>query len=193
MLNNFISDDQLMEKIAKGDKESFGILFNRHGGKVLGYALRLLGGDQFMAEDISQNVWIKVVQRASSYQQTGSFIAWIYTITRNSVIDEMRRKKVDSLQYNSDETSETPSTIENSLELSQKSFEAYLLENSDLVIIKKSVDELPEAQRIALTIWLVEDKSYEEIAEHFQQSVSSVKSLLFRAKQNLKELIKGQI
>lgn len=193
MLNNFISDDQLMEKIAKGDKESFRVLFNRHGGKVLGYALRLLGGDQFMAEDISQNVWIKVVQKASSYQQAGSFIAWVYTITRNSVIDEMRRKKEETLQYNTDETSETPSAIENSLELSQKSFEAYLLENSDLVIIKKSVDELPEAQRVALTIWLVEDKSYEEIAEHFQQSVSSIKSLLFRAKQNLKEIIKGQI
>ena len=193
MLNNFISDDQLMEKIAKGDKDSFGVLFNRHGGKVLGYALRLLGGDQFMAEDISQNVWIKVVQKAASYQQTGNFIAWVYTITRNSVIDEKRRKREASFQYNSEEESETPSSIENSLELSQKSFESYLLENSDLVIIKKSIDELPEAQRIALTIWLVEDKSYEEIAEHFKQSVSSIKSLLFRAKQTLKEKIKGQI
>lgn len=182
-----------MVSIAEGDKSAFTTLFERHAGKVLGYSIRLLGGDSTMAEDISQTVWMKVVQNAHSYRGEGTFIAWIHTLARNTVIDEMRKKREELISVESSDDFDGSDKIENAKELSVASFENELLEKSDLVLIKQAMDDLPEAQRIVLTIWLVEELSYEDIAARMNQSVQGVKSLLFRARQNLRDKMKGQL
>src|SRR5687768_1258748 len=79
-----------MKEIARGSQKAFAELFERHSKKVLGYAKRLLGGDMELAEDISQSVWMKVVAAAPEYQGRGEFIAWLYTIIRNTALSEIR-------------------------------------------------------------------------------------------------------
>jgi len=182
-----------MLEIADGNGDSFKILFDRHAGKVLGYSTRLLGGDSNMAEDISQTVWMKVVQNARNYRGEGTFIAWIHTITRNSVFDEMRKKKEELFSENTNDELDIHHLINSSIELSVESIETELLQNSDITIVKQAMDELPDTQRLVLTIWLVEELSYEDIAMRMNQSIQAIKSLLFRARQSLKEKLKGQL
>ena len=83
-------DDQLMSRISQGDQQAFQKLFDRHAGRALGYARRLLGGDRMKAEDISQSVWMKVIQAAPRYQSRGQFIAWLFTIVRNTALKDIR-------------------------------------------------------------------------------------------------------
>ena len=71
-----LTDDELMGKIAEGCSDSFNVLFERHGPKVFGYAKKILG-DHERAEDVSQEIWVKVVQQAPSYSKEGYFKAWV--------------------------------------------------------------------------------------------------------------------
>src|SRR5579872_730846 len=87
-----MTDDELMKKIAKGDERAFKALFDRHSGKIFGYARRLMG-DPDKAEDVSQEVWMKIVKVAPSYKPTSHFIAWVFTIVRNTSFNSLRNAK----------------------------------------------------------------------------------------------------
>lgn len=180
-------DDELVARVAAGDSRAFAILFDRHTPKFLGYATRLLGGDQMTAEDVVQNNWMKVVQLASGYEGRGHFVAWAYTMIRNQCMDELRRRQKFLEAQPSDEDvspaealiDETPSTLEN------------LVASSDHHRLIEAIDSLPEQQRAVLMTSLTEELSYEDLAQQFRTTVPSIKSLLFRAREGLSKQMKG--
>ncbi len=175
------SDDELMNEIAKGNHPAFTHLFKRHSGKVLGYAKRLLV-DQSKAEDVSQEVWLKVVKVASNYRGSGNFIAWVFTLTRNAAFNVLRDQK----RWVDRHTSFSPDEEEMNEPLwSKGEWEKRWEQMNQIEKVKIEIDCLPDAQRIALVTWLTEDMSYEEVAAQLEVSVSALKSLLFRARQNL--------
>lgn len=169
-----------MQEIAQGNQKSFHLLFQRYSKPVLGYCARLLG-DRHQAEDVSQNVWIKVVRYASHYEHKGSLISWLLTIARNSSLNHIRAKE---RFQNATEGMEEMYT---EAELSKESIEDALAKSVDLAELKTKIDALPETQRVVLVLWMSEDLSYEDIAGEVGVSVSSVKSLLFRARQSLQD------
>jgi RNA polymerase sigma-70 factor (ECF subfamily) len=179
-------DDELVSKIAAGDSKAFEILFDRHTPKFLGYATRLLAGDRMTAEDIVQNNWIKVVQMASGYESRGHFVAWAYTMIRNQCLDELRRRQkfasapaVDEEQDSAEQlVDNAPSTLER------------LISDSDQHRLIEAIDALPEQQRAVLMTSLTEELSYEDLAQQFRTTVSSIKSILFRARENLSKKMK---
>lgn len=174
-----LSDDQCLNKAARGNERAFSELFNRYGDLVFGYCVKLLK-DREQAEDISQEVWVKVIRNAEKYNSKGQFRAWLLQIARNACFSFFRKQKIRRAEDIEDYEVE---------DVDQQSILDLISIEEDRDRVKECINELPENQRVALVIWMTEDKSYEDIAKDMEVSVSSIKSLLFRSRQNLKEML----
>lgn len=171
------SDEALLKKIAKGHEKAFATLFEKYKGHVYGLSLKLLGA-KMLAEENSQEIWIKVIKKADSFQPSGSVKSWILTMTKNQALNVLRKRGWES---------DLSPEMEAQLEWDDSSLEEELAHVKNLEKLKSSIDQLPERQRVALVLYLTEKPSYEEMAQQLETSVSTVKSLLFRARENLKK------
>jgi RNA polymerase sigma-70 factor (ECF subfamily) len=184
-----IPSENLMARIAEGDEDAFEILVNRHQTSVLNLIYRFIG-DRTQAKDLAQEVFIRVWQAARSYQPKAKFTTWVYRITANLCVNELksaRRKKWFSFNQ-SDKDGEH--TFEETLADSAPSSEDLLLEKERSRRISDALQSLPENQRMALILKRYEGLSYQEIAQIIGCSVSAVESLLVRAKRTLQEKLK---
>ena len=175
-------DVRLMRLVARGDTVAFEKLIERHQSLVVGTVARMLGSNSDV-EDIAQQVFIRVWKSASRYVPRAKFTTWLLKITRNLVFNEMRRAKrrahaplqpepnVEEMQLK-DESNPSP--------------DASLLELELQEAIEKAIGELPETQRMALVLRRYEEFSYEQIADILNLSVPAVKSVLFRARTELR-------
>jgi RNA polymerase sigma-70 factor (ECF subfamily) len=175
-------DVRLMRLVARGDTSAFEQVIERHQALVAGTAARMLGSNSDV-EDIAQQVFIRVWKSARRYVPRAKFTTWLLKITRNLVFNELRRAKRRAqvpLQSEpgieefplKDETNPAP--------------DALLLENELQRAIEEAIMQLPESQRMALVLRRYEQLSYEEIAEVLDLSVPAVKSVLFRARTELR-------
>ena len=177
------SDDQLMQLVSKGDRKAFAQIFDRHSSAVFGYCLRTLGGNRAMAEDILQNVWVRVADHAHRYEARGQFKAWLMTITRNETLSQIRKQ----LPLSEDEEGLPEEGV------SDSDAERDYLRQFEARKVHNAIEALPDTQRHALMLSVVEGLSHDEIAAQLGSTVSSVGSLLFRARQELrKKLKKGE-
>jgi RNA polymerase sigma-70 factor (ECF subfamily) len=175
--------DELMSMIAEGHPKAFEVLFDRYSGKVLGYAKKMLGSLE-KAEEASQDIWVKVVKQAPHYQKNGYFNTWVMTMVRNHCLNMIRKDKRlffhEDVEVLIDEQSNAAP------------FENEILQKQDLEQVSKLMEALPEKQRIALTILITEEPSYEELAEQMGASVGAVKSMIHRARKTLQTQIKTE-
>jgi len=176
-------DIRLMALVGAGDEGAFEQLVERHQRLVIGTVGRMLGSGSD-AEDIAQQVFVRVWKNAKRYEPRAKFTTWLLKITRNLVFNELRRRSRHPqvpLQSESDEE-ERPLKDEQAI-----APDASLLEHELQQAVDAAIANLPETQRMAVVLRRYEELSYEEIAEAMDQSVSAVKSLLFRARTELRE------
>jgi len=176
-------DIRLMGLASVGDTAAFEQLVGRHERLVIGTVGRMLGTHSD-AEDIAQQVFVRVWKNAKRYEPRAKFTTWLLKITRNLVFNELRRRSRHPqvpLQSESDEE-ERPLRDEHAV-----APDASLLEQELQEAVDAAIAELPETQRMAVILRRYEELSYEEIAGALDQSVSAVKSLLFRARTELRE------
>jgi len=175
-------DVRLMRLVAWGDTSAFEKVIERHQALVAGTAARMLGSNSDV-EDIAQQVFIRVWRSARRYVPRAKFTTWLLKITRNLVFNELRRAKRRAhvpLQSDpgaeeiplKDETNPAP--------------DASLLEDELQRAIEEAIMQLPESQRMALVLRRYEQLSYDQIAEVLDLSVPAVKSVLFRARTELR-------
>jgi RNA polymerase sigma-70 factor (ECF subfamily) len=176
-------DHELMVKVGNGDHAAFRKLVERHQNPLVGTITKMLGNDSD-SEDIAQQVFIRIWKHAKRYKPDNKFTTYLYTIARNLVYNESRRrsrKRTSStdqlaeehhLQFPGDANHEPDNNL----------LEAELRSAIDIAIQK-----LPENQRLAVILRRYENVPYEEIAVILKTSVPSVKSLLFRARTTLRE------
>ncbi len=179
-------DIRLMELIGAGDDRALEQLVERHQRLVIGTVGRMLGAGSD-AEDIAQQVFVRVWKNAKRYEPRAKFTTWLLKITRNLVFNELRRRSRHPqvpLQSEFDEE-ERPLKDEHAV-----APDASLLEQELQEAVDTAIARLPETQRMAVILRRYEELSYEEIAESLDQSVSAVKSLLFRARTELRESLK---
>ncbi len=174
-----LADEVLVRRLREKDIAAFRILVDRHGPAVMGACLRILGGNRALAEEITQDVWMKVLDlgASGSYAGSGSFRGWLLAIARNAALTELKRQGRFS-RFGLPEESQLPSDGDP---------EASIGLNAEMEDLKQAIDALPDSQRVALSLWVSEELSYEEIAGRLEASVATVKSLLFRARQSLKK------
>ncbi|MBN2753367.1 MAG: sigma-70 family RNA polymerase sigma factor [Candidatus Goldbacteria bacterium] len=183
----------LMQRIKQGDKNAFNELLDKYQQAVLNYAYRFIRSRQ-EAEDIAQEVFIKVYKGAGNYSPSAKFTTWLYRIVSNTAIDFLRKKKTDAglgAKSIHEETGEQGA--ENFTQIADNtsvSADLRAEKNQAEENINKALLSLPENQRMAIVLLVYEEKSYKEIARIMSVSAASVESLIFRARENLKKSLK---
>lgn len=179
-----------MLRFQQGDRAAFDELVRRNTPRIHALIYRFLG-DPGMVEDLTQEVFLRVFRTAERYKPTAKFSTWLYRIAANLSFNVLRSRKkgvpvsLESLggsdasehpRQTPDPTAAAPHDNMDNLELRQA--------------VAKAVADLPDSQRIAIVLNKYEDKSYEEIAEVMDCSTMAVKSLLSRARGNLRRRLR---
>lgn len=179
------SDAELMTRSARGDAVAFEQLVERHQALVIGTVARMLGNNSDV-EDIAQQVFIRIWKSAPRYTPTAKFTTWLLTITRNLVFNEARRRKRHPSNTLDIHEGEEPAVASDN---APRIPDEVLLEEELGAAIDNAILSLPEKQRLAVILRRYEGKSYEEIGEVLELSVPAVKSVLFRARTQLREAL----
>ena len=182
-------DHALMERVGAGDHAAFRELVERHQNAVVGTVAKMLGNSSD-AEDISQQVFLRIWRHAKRYRPDAKFTTYLYTITRNLVFNETRRRGRKK-EVSADEREENSHHLIEDSPDRQPDAEALQAE------LQRAVDDaiaaLPEAQRMAVILRRYDQLPYEEIAVVLGLSLPAVKSLLFRARTGLREALSGYL
>ncbi len=184
-------DVALMRRTGAGDEAAFAELVQRHQTRVIGTVARMLGADAAGdAEDVAQQVFVRVWKSAARYEPTAKFTTWLFTITRNLVFNELRRRKsrpTFSLDHAADPGGESGARPREAVDPAAPSPDEGIREVEVQRAIDEAIAQLPETQRLALVLRRYEDLPYEEIARVLDLTIPAVKSLLFRARNDLRE------
>jgi len=175
-------DLRLMQLVGRGDTGAFEQLIERHQALVAGTVARMLGSNSDV-EDIAQQVFIRVWKSARRYVPRAKFTTWLLKITRNLVFNEMRRTKRRAHVPLQPEAGAEDPPLKDDLNLAP---DVSLLETELQQTIEEAILQLPETQRMALVLRRYEQLSYEQIGEVLDLSVPAVKSVLFRARSELR-------
>lgn len=180
---------ELMLLVRAGDHQAFQELVEMHQHAVIGTCAKMLGSiDE--AHDVAQQVFLRVWRAAPRYEPTARFTTWLFTIVRHLVFNETRRRSrrptvpLDGAGgRESDHRAELRDTRESGPDGS-------LLQRELEQALEQAIAALPEKQRMAVILRRYEDMAYEEIAEVLRTSLPSVKSLLFRARTQLRQSLR---
>ena len=183
-------DLRWMERIKTGDEDALRELIETHQHRIIGTIAKMLG-DESDAEDIAQQVFLRVWKSAPRWQPSAKVTTWLYKITRNLVFNEVRRRKrhpVQSLDATlASDDGDIPRQI---ADPGVKAADTALLDDEMQAAIQAAIDELPDVQRMAVILRRYDDVPYEEIGEILDLSVPAVKSVLFRARTDLREKLR---
>jgi RNA polymerase sigma-70 factor, ECF subfamily len=175
-------DVQLMQLVSAGETAAFEELVERHQRLVVGTVARMLGSNSEV-EDIAQQVFVRVWKSAKRYVPRAKFTTWLLKITRNLVFNELRRRSRHAQVPLQAESADDERPLRDERALAP---DASLLEQELQGAIEAAIAQLPETQRMAVVLRRYDELSYEEIGEVLDQSVPAVKSLLFRARTELR-------
>lgn len=179
-------DAELMARAGGGDEEAFEQIVRRYQQRVANHAYRMIG-DMAAAEDVTQQTFVQAWRAAARYHPSAHLVTWLLRISRNLVLNELRRRHRKPAQ--SLDAEGLPERFSAAARHDSPDERASAAEIAEAV--ERAVLALPEKQREAILLVRGQDLSYEEIAAIMGTTVPSVKSLLFRARTELKERLKG--
>ncbi|WP_042162394.1 RNA polymerase sigma factor [Paenibacillus gorillae] len=176
-----MTDSQLIREIKDGNIELYSELMRRYQRKILSFIYHMLKSAklELLAEDLCSETFYKAYRSLHSFREVdASFSTWLYTIARNTVLSELRKQKAASLPL--EESGHIP------IASPESAPEHLVLRNERMAMVRDAINNLPEKQRSALILREYDQLDYQEIANILGQTVSSVKSLLFRARASVK-------
>ena len=189
------NDFDLLENFAGGDEAAFAAVLARWEKPLFNFIYRIMR-ERTEAEDIEQEVFLKLAAAAGGLKRQAKFSNYLYRIAYNLCIDRLRRRTARGNAGSPESLDEIMGTEEGEAVKRQlpdpADLPADLLRErrDDARAVSAALGNLPENQRAALILKVYEDRSYSEIAEILGVTVPSVESLLFRARQNLKTSLK---
>lgn len=175
-----MEESELIKRIAKGDKNAFTEIVDKHKSMIINLCYRYLHNKED-AEEVAQDVFIELWHSASKFRGQSKISTWLYKVASNRSIDYIRKNKKRENDIEIDKAYRLSSFSNPHLTMEEK-------EKGQIII--KSIQALSANQQEAFVLAKFEDKSYTEIAEIMNKSVSSVESLIFRAGKKLKEKMK---
>lgn len=183
------SDEDLIKALGNGDENALRILVDRHTLSIYKFSLRYTG-DESLAEDICQEVFLKVYRYARRYKPGMSFKIWLFTIVRNTSID-LARPYTYRKSHSLDTADETEFIQSANISPSRNTHtpEDDLATMERARKLESALGTLSEKQRTATILKYYEEMAIKEIAEVMETTVPSVESLLVRAKRNLLKLL----
>lgn len=185
----FVSDEDLMLKCKSGDMSAFELLVRRYQNPLINYIHRSID-DYQRAEDLSQETFLRAMKSAYRYEPTASFKSWLYTIATNLCRNEIRDRKRRNTCFLEDLVEAGEDVYHTDIMRDTRYLPDLLLEKKEQrQIIRKALAQLPENQRVALTLVTYQELRYEEVAEILGCSVGAVKALIHRARQKMRKLL----
>jgi RNA polymerase sigma-70 factor (ECF subfamily) len=176
-------DAELMLRVKEGDAASFDVLLQKHRSAVVHFLYRMVL-NQAVAEELAQEVFLRVYRSRSTYEPTAKFTTWLFRIATHLALNALRDNKNERFQDRlDDDTSDLPIR---QVSDSRPTVEQNMLYQARLAEVRKAVSMLPEKQRAAVLMHKYEEMEYSQIAKVLGCSESAVKSLLFRAYESLR-------
>lgn len=173
------SDDDLLARVAQGDRRAYSQLMDRHIDRAFGLARRVLG-NKSDAEDVVQDAFLKVWQKAGQWQPgRAQFSTWLYRVVVNRCLDLKRKPASAALDNVAEQSDDRPDAYE---DIATRQRQAR---------IAAAVAELPERQRTAIALSYTAGMSNAQAAETMEISVKAFESLLVRAKRELRGRLAG--
>nr|MCU0237579.1 sigma-70 family RNA polymerase sigma factor [Acidobacteriota bacterium] len=174
-------DRLLISLAAGGDRQAFSELVMRHQGRMLQLAYRYTR-DRQDAEELAQEIFLKAWRHAGSFRGESEFSTWLYRLAVNSCLNHRQGKK------SRPPTQPLTGELQSGAEAGRAGDD--LVAGEREARLRGALDALPARQRLALALASFDDRSYEEIAAAMDISLSSVESLLFRARRNLAAILR---
>jgi len=184
------SDAAIMLRVAEGDEASFNYLAEKYHRPMIHFLYRMVG-NQAVAEELAQEVFLRVYRARSSYRAEARFTTWLYRIATNLAVNYTRDTRHERsaqtvyLDQPDEETGTTPDVADD-----EPTAEQQLLRDERMAAIRRHVMALPERQRMAVLMHKYQGMDYRQIGEVLKLSESATKSLLFRAYQTLRDKLK---
>jgi RNA polymerase sigma-70 factor, ECF subfamily len=176
-------DAELMLRVKEGDGASFGVLLDKHRSSVVHFLYRMIQ-NHAVAEELAQEVFLRVYRSRSTYEPTAKFTTWLFRIATHLALNSLRDGKNERLQEHlDDDTNDMPVR---QVSDRRPSVEQAMVYEARLDEVRQAVAALPEKQRAAVLMHKYEEMEYTQIARVLNCSESAVKSLLFRAYETLR-------
>src|SRR3974377_459548 len=182
------TDVQLMLDVKAGDEASFELLLQRYRTPLVNFLDRGVGNRE-EAEDLAQEVFLRVYRAREDYVPSAKFTTWLFRIATNLALNSVRDTRYRKLGVSIDgRISEAEGGDEGTLDIPEKhpNIEQHLVEDARRKMIRHAIDKLPEKQRAAVLLHKYQELDYAEIAKILACSESALKSLLFRAYETLR-------
>jgi RNA polymerase sigma-70 factor (ECF subfamily) len=184
------SDAAIMLRVAAGDEGAFNFLVGKHNRPVIHFLYRMVH-NQAVAEELAQEVFLRVYRARDSYRAEAKFTTWLYRIATNLAVNQARDTRHERsaqtvyLDAPDEETGTTPDVADD-----EPLVEERLMKDERMAAIRNHVMALPERQRMAVLMHKYQGMDYKQIGDVLKLSESATKSLLFRAYQTLREKLK---
>ena len=184
------SDAAIMLRVASGDETGFNFLVEKYHRGMIRFLFRMVH-NQAVAEELAQEVFLRVYRSRESYRAEAKFSTWLYRIATNLAVNHARDTKHERaaqtiyLDAPDPETGTTPDVADD-----EPIVEQQMLRDERMAAIRRHVMALPERQRMAVLMHKYQGMDYRQIGEVLKLSESATKSLLFRAYQTLRERLK---
>ena len=176
--NRKMVNQVLIKQFLSGNQHAFNMLAYKWQKPLYNFCLRYIG-DTDSAKDIVQMVLLKIYQKLRTLDDHSKFSSWIYSITRNLCLDEIKRKKHDSIDAQDFD-------IEDS-----KNFENEITNNDMADVLKNALRKIPEDQREVIILKTYQDLKFIEIAEILDISINTVKSRMYLGLKALKPFVQN--
>ncbi|MBI2336772.1 MAG: sigma-70 family RNA polymerase sigma factor [Deltaproteobacteria bacterium] len=188
-------DEKLIKGYLKGEMDCFRVIYDRYQQRVF-FITRRYFNDGNKAEEVFQEIFLKVIQKLSGYQNTGSFRAWLFKLCRNHCIDvirsQARKKEVNESNLHSNHDSEDNAGVLDELATVEATMENHTYDQQLAKKLDLALTSLPEEQK---EVFLLKERgglTFEEIAEMIQVSVNTAKSRMRYALKSLRRSLKSK-
>jgi RNA polymerase sigma-70 factor (ECF subfamily) len=176
-------DAELMLRVKEGDGASFGVLLDKYRTSVVHFLYRMVQ-NHAIAEELAQEVFLRVYRSRSTYEPTAKFTTWLFRIATHLALNSLRDGRNERAQERLDDESQTvPVRL---VRDGRPSVEQRMVYEVRLEEIRRAIALLPDKQRAAVLMHKYEEMEYSQIANVLHCSESAVKSLLFRAYESLR-------
>jgi RNA polymerase sigma-70 factor (ECF subfamily) len=181
------SDVQLMLDVKAGDQVSFELLLRKYRAPLINFLYRMVG-DPGLAEDLAQEVFLRVYRARAQYAPSAKFTTWMFRIATNVALNARRDGRHRQMEISVDQPLENGESDAGAMEVPDRrpGIESQLMDRDRAALIRRAVAALPEKQRVAVLLHKYQEMDYDEIARVLACSESALKSLLFRAYETLR-------
>ena len=185
-----LTDAEFMLRVKEGDDSAFNYLVEKYRRPLIGFMYRMTH-NAATAEELAQEVFLRVYRSRTTYTADAKFSTWLYRIATNLAANHARdtRHERPEVQVSIDEPDEESGTTVDVAD-NRPNIEQDLVREERLKAIRKHIQALPERQRMAVIMHKYQNMDYKQIAEVLKLSESATKSLLFRAYETLRERLK---